>query len=122
MDMIIRCVGIILLAVCTYVIVPAIKDWRQTKLTSSQQEQLTFWVTMGVQWAKQWMQSSTGEEKKEAVLAYVHQKVKELKLPYTDEDIDKAIESVYSTVKDVVNAAAGTVVINASAPDPAKAE
>lgn len=106
--LIFRCIGIILVAVVTYVVVPAIKDWRKEKLTASQRETLEFWVRLGVLWAKQWMQSSTGVEKKAQVTLWVRAKRDELRLPFTDDDIDKAIEAIYNTVKDVADAAAGT--------------
>lgn len=88
-------------------VVPAIKEWRSNKLTASQQEQLTFWVETGVLWAKQWLQSETGEQKKAQVTDWVRFKVKELGLPFSDEDIDKCIEAIYSTVKDVVDVTTG---------------
>lgn len=103
----VKCIGIVLVALCTYVIVPAIKDWRNTKLTSSQQEQLTFWVETGVLWAKQVMQTATGEAKKEEVMNFVMAKIKALNLPYTREDVDKAIEAVYNSVKDMTDVATG---------------
>lgn len=111
-----RCVGLILLAVVTYIVVPAIKDWRKEKLTASQRETLEFWVRLGVLWAKQRMQSSTGVEKKAQVTLWVRAKRDELNLPFTDDDIDKAIEAIYNTVKDVAVAAGGDVSVIDSAP------
>ena len=67
-DVLFKCLSTILLAVVTYVIVPAITEFRATKLDEHQRQQLTFWVETGVLWAKQWMQSATGEEKKAAVI------------------------------------------------------
>ncbi len=107
LGIVIKCVGVVAVALVTYVVVPAIKDWRNNQFTASQQDQLTFWVETGVLWAKQWLQSKSGEEKKALVMDWVRHKVQELKLPYTDEDIDKCIEAVYSTVKDVVDTATG---------------
>lgn len=107
LNIILKCVGMILLAITTFVIVPAIQDWRQTKLTAEQQKQLTFWVETFVLWAKQWLQNESGEQKKAQVMFLVKQKVQELGLPYSNEDIDKCIEAVYNTVKDVVDATTG---------------
>lgn len=107
LSVVIKCVGVIAVALVTYVVVPAIKEWRNNKLTASQRDQLTFWVETGVLWAKQWLQSETGEQKKAQVMNWVQIKVDEFGLPYTDEDIDKCIEAVYSTVKDVVDATTG---------------
>lgn len=109
LSIVIKCVGVIAVAVITYVVVPAIKDWRSNKLTASQQEQLTFWVETGVLWAKQYLQSKPGEEKKAQVMTWVRAKIDELGLPFTDEDIDKCIEAVYNTVKDIADAAGGDV-------------
>lgn len=109
LSIMVKCIGIIAVAMVTYVVVPAIKDWRSNKLTASQQKQLTFWVKTGVLWAKQWLQSETGEQKKAQVTDWVRFKVAELGLPFSDEDIDKCIEAVYNTVKDVVGAATENV-------------
>lgn len=103
----INCIGVVLVGLCTYVVVPAIKDWRNNKLNESQREQLTFWVETAVLWAKQWLQSKSGAEKKAEVMKYVMAKVDELGLPFTEDDVDKAIEAIYSTVKDVTDAATG---------------
>lgn len=99
LDIILRVVFYAMLAVLTYVVVPAIKTWRTSKISQEQRETLDYWVDVGVRWAKQWMQTATGEEKKEKVYEYVLSKVEELGLPYTKEDIDKAIEAVYESVK-----------------------
>lgn len=107
-QIIVKCIGVVLLGVCTYVVVPAIREWRQNKLTASQREELTFWTEMGVLWAKQWMQSASGEQKKAEVMTWLRGKMDELELPFTDDDLSKAIEAFYSTVKDVTDAAAGT--------------
>lgn len=107
-DVVIRCIGMVLFALVTYIAVPAIKNWRENQLTASQRDQLTFWVETGVLWAKQWLQSASGEEKKAEVMKFVMDKVKELGLPYTEDDVDKAIEAIYSSVKDMTNAATGS--------------
>ena len=107
LDILLKVVGMLLIAFTTYVAVPAIKDWRTSRLNEKQREDLSFWVKTGVLWAKQWLQTSSGQQKKLEVFLFVKQKVKELNLPYSDEDIDKAIEAFYSTVKDVVDAATG---------------
>lgn len=106
-EILVNCIGIILLALCTYIIVPAIKDWRANKLDENQRDQLTFWVETAVLWAQQWLQSKSGEEKKAEVMKYVMAKVKELGLPFTEDDVDKAIEAIYNTVKDITDAATG---------------
>lgn len=116
-NIILRCLGMVLIAVVTYVIVPAIKEFRASKMDERQRQQLTFWVETGVLWAKQWMQSESGEAKKAAVTKYVLQKVEELGLPYTQEDIDKSIEAIYNTVKDITDAATGATVAESGGGD-----
>jgi len=108
-DIGLKCLSMLMVAAVTYVVIPAIRDWRKNNLTEKQREELTFWVEMGVLWAKQWMQAHSGEEKKAAVVAFVSAKVEELGLPYTADDIDKSIEAIYSTVKDVTDAVIGKV-------------
>lgn len=106
LDVLLRVVFYAMLAVLTYVIVPAIKTWRDSKLTKDQRDTLNYWVVVGVRWAKQWLQTATGEEKKEKVMQFVLEKVKELGLPYTKDDIDKAIEAVYESIKNAPDSVA----------------
>ena len=40
-------------------------------------------------------------------MKFVMQKVEELNLPFSQDDVDKAIEAIYNSVKDISNAAAG---------------
>lgn len=40
-------------------------------------------------------------------MKFVVEKAKELGLPFTQDDIDKAIEAIYNTVKDVTDTASG---------------
>lgn len=106
LDVLLRVVFYAMLAVLTYVIVPDIKTWRDSKLTKDQRDTLNYWVVVGVRWAKQWLQTATGEEKKEKVMQFVLEKVKELGLPYTKDDIDKAIEAVYESIKNAPDSVA----------------
>lgn len=100
LDVLLRVVFYAMLIVLAYVIVPAINTWRKTHLTKDQRDTLDYWVTVGVKWAKQWLQTSSGEEKKAKVMQFVLAKVEDLGLPYTEDDIDKAIEAIYESVKD----------------------
>ena len=99
LDMILRIAFYAMLSVLAYIIVPAIQTWRSSRLTKDQRETLDYWANIGVQWAKQWLQSAAGEEKKARVMQFLLAKSEELKLPYTAEDIDKAVEAVYASVK-----------------------
>lgn len=106
LDVLLRVVFYAMLIVLTYVIVPAIKTWRNAKLTKDQRDTLDYWVTVGVRWARQWLQTSSGVEKKERVMQFVLMKVEELGLPYTQDDIDKAIEAIYESIKNAPNSVA----------------
>lgn len=106
LDVLLRVIFYAMLAVLTYVVVPAIKTWRESKLTKDQRDTLDYWVTVGVRWAKQWLQTASGVEKKERVMQFVLRKVEELGLPYSRDDIDKAIEAVYESVKNAPNSVA----------------
>lgn len=106
LDVLLRVVFYAMLSVLTYVVVPAIKTWHRSKLTKDQRDTLNYWVDIGVRWAKQWLQTDTGVEKKEKVMQFVLEKVEELGLPYTEDDIDKAIEAVYGSIKDAPDSVA----------------
>ena len=106
LDVLLRVVFYAMLSVLTYVVVPAIKTWHRSKLTKDQRDTLDYWVDIGVRWAKQWLQTDTGVEKKEKVMQFVLEKVEELGLPYTEDDIDKAIEAVYGSIKDAPDSVA----------------
>ena len=56
-------------------------------------------VETSVRWARQWLQSETGEKKKEEVLKYVSERLNALGIEVDAEYIDKLIESVYDTIK-----------------------
>lgn len=108
LDVMLRAIFYAMLAVLTYVIVPAIKTWHSSKLTKDQRDTLDYWVTVGVRWAKQWLQTASGAEKKEKVMQFVLIKVEELDLPYDRDDIDKAIEAIYESIKNAPNSVALT--------------
>lgn len=88
--------------VITGVIVPLLNNLRKdikNKLSTSEQQTVEYWTEAAVRWAKQWLQSESGETKKEEVLSFVLKKTDELGIKIDDEDIDKLIESIYQKVK-----------------------
>lgn len=96
----------VIISICTIlitgVIIPlATTKWKKAKaeMDKTTQDTVDYWVEVGVRWAKQWMQSETGEKKKEQVLAYVTDKLRELKINVSAEDLDKIIEAIYGNVK-----------------------
>jgi len=101
----------LIIAICslliTGILVPLINNKRKevaNKLTEAQIETINYWVEVGVRWAKQWLQSETGEKKKAEVLDYVSRKMAEIKINVSAEDLDKIIEAIYEQVKAEVEA------------------
>ena len=89
--------------VITGVIVPCIKAIianEKASLDKKTQETIEYWTETGVRWAKQWLQSESGEKKKEAVLEYLATKFSELGIDVAEEDVDKLIEAIYEQVKE----------------------
>lgn len=96
----------VIISVCsiliTGVLIPFLTTkWKNAKEEMSQatQETIEYWVEVGVRWAKQWLQSETGEKKKAEVLSFVSEKLKELKINVSADELDKIIEAVYEQVK-----------------------
>ena len=69
------------------------------QLSEEEYKQLNDIAETAVRWAKQWLDTATGAEKKEEVLRYLEEKTSELGLNITADDIDKAIEAAYEKVK-----------------------
>lgn len=96
----------VIISVCsiliTGVLIPFLTTkWKNAKeeMSQSTQETIEYWVEVGVRWAKQWLQSETGEKKKAEVLTFVSEKLKELKINVSADELDKIIEAVYEQVK-----------------------
>lgn len=96
----------VIISVCsiliTGVLIPFLTTkWKNAKeeMSQSTQETIEYWVEVGVRWAKQWLQSETGEKKKAEVLSFVSEKLKELKINVSADELDKIIEAVYEQVK-----------------------
>ena len=69
------------------------------QLSEEEYKQLLDTAETAVRWAKQWLDTATGVEKKKEVLRYLEEKTSELGLNITADDIDKAIEAAYEKVK-----------------------
>lgn len=96
----------VIIALCslliTGVLVPLITTkWKTAKAEMSQstQEIVDYWVEVGVRWAKQWLQSQSGETKKAEVLSFVSAKLAELKINMSADELDRIIEAIYEQVK-----------------------
>lgn len=71
----------------------------KAEMSKETQETVRYWTEVSVRWAKQWLQSETGEKKKEEVLRFVSEKLRELKIDVSADELDKIIEAVYEQVK-----------------------
>lgn len=69
------------------------------QLSEAEYKQLNDITETAVRWAKQWLDTKTGAEKKEEVLRYLERKTSELGLNISAEDMDKALEAAYEKVK-----------------------
>lgn len=69
------------------------------QLSEEEYKQLNDITETAVRWAKQWLDTATGEEKKEEVLRYLEEKTSELGLNVTADDMDKALEAAYEKIK-----------------------
>lgn len=69
------------------------------QLAEAEYKQLNDITETAVRWAKQWLDTKTGAEKKEEVLRYLERKTSELGLNISAEDMDKALEAAYEKVK-----------------------
>ena len=85
--------------IITSVLVPYLRSKYKTHLTESQQKTVESIVETAVRWAKQWLQTEEGAEKRRQVYEYVDRKLTEAKIDMTAEDIDKMIEAIYEKVK-----------------------
>lgn len=95
-------ITILLLAVvviAAFMFATPVKDLLRKKTTKDEYETLLELAEISVRWAKQWMQTATGEEKKQEVYEYLIERCKALGLNFTAEDIDKAIEASYEAIK-----------------------
>lgn len=88
--------------VITGILIPLITTrWKEAKaeMSKSTQETIEYWTEIGVRYAKQWLSTESGEKKKEAVLDFVSDKLKELKISVSPSELEKVIEAVYEKVK-----------------------
>ena len=96
----------VIIALCYIIITGVLAPWinaktkeAKAKLTKEQQEEINYWTEVGVRWAKQWLQSETGEKKKAEVMVYVSDKLHELGIDVSASDLDKIVEAIYEKVK-----------------------
>ena len=90
---------LIVVAVTAILFATPIRNLIKKKTTKEEYDTLLALAEISVRWAKQWMQTAPGEEKKQEVYAYLLARCKALGLEFTEEDIDKAIEASYEAIK-----------------------
>ena len=88
----------IVLAVGIFMLDP-VRELVRKKSSAEDYKQLLELAEIGVRWAKQWMQTATGEDKKYEVAGYLRERAEALGLMIDETDIDKVIEAVYEKVK-----------------------
>ena len=90
---------LIMVAVATILFATPMRNLLKKKTTKEEYDTLLALAEISVRWAKQWMQTATGEEKKQEVYAYLLARCKALGLEFSADDIDKAIEASYEAIK-----------------------
>ena len=97
--LIITIVLLIVVAVAAILFATPIRNLIKKKTTKEEYDTLLALAEISVRWAKQWMDTATGQEKKREVYGYLIERCKALGLDFTSEDIDKAIEASYEAIK-----------------------
>ncbi len=80
-------------------VLPPIRQLLRKKTSDAEYAVLLQLTETGVRWARHWMDTATGEQKKEEVAAYLREKAAALGLTVSEDDIDKAIEAVYDRIR-----------------------
>ena len=72
--------------------------WIKANVSAKDLETITFWVRFAVRCADQLFTPEQWEQKKQYVMAYIIDKVAELGLKLTDEDINTLIEAAVNSL------------------------
>lgn len=99
LGMIITIAALVLTLAAGFLYLQPIRETAKNKLGEDEYNSLMKWTETAVRWARQWMKTATGEEKKEEVMLFVLKKADKLGLAVDEEDIDKMIEAIYDKVK-----------------------
>lgn len=97
--LIVTVIALVVIAAGAVIYTAPARALAKRQLSEEEYKQLLDTADTAVRWAKQWLDTATGEEKKEEVLRYLEEKTSELGLNITADDIDKAIEAAYEKVK-----------------------
>ena len=96
---IITVIALVIIAAGAVIYTAPARALAKRQLSEEEYKQLNDITETAVRWAKQWLDTATGAEKKEEVLRYLEEKTSELGLNVSAEDIDKALEAAYEKVK-----------------------
>ena len=97
--LIITVIALVVIAAGAVIYTAPARALAKRQLSEEEYKQLNDITETAVRWAKQWLDTKTGAEKKEEVLRYLEEKTSELGLNVSAEDMDKALEAAYEKVK-----------------------
>lgn len=97
--LIITVIALVVIAAGAVIYAAPARALTKRQLSEEEQKQLLDTADTAVRWAKQWLDTKTGAEKKEEVLRYLEEKSAELGLKVTADDLDKALEAAYEKIK-----------------------
>lgn len=97
--LIITVIALVVIAAGAVIYTAPARALAKRQLSEADYKQLLDTADTAVRWAKQWLDTKTGAEKKEEVLRYLEEKTSELGLNVSADDLDKALEAAYEKVK-----------------------
>ena len=97
--LIVTVIALVVIAAGAVIYTAPARALAKRQLSEEEYKQLNDITETAVRWAKQWLDTKTGAEKKEEVLKYLEEKSAELGLNVSAEDMDKALEAAYEKVK-----------------------
>lgn len=97
--LIITVIALVVIAAGAVIYTAPARALAKRQLSEEEYKQLNDITETAVRWAKQWLDTATGAEKKEEVLRYLEEKTSELGLNVSADDLDKALEAAYEKVK-----------------------
>ena len=97
--LIVTVIALVVMAAGAVICTAPARALAKRQLSEEEYRQLLDTADTAVRWAKQWLDTATGAEKKEEVLRYLEEKTSELGLNVSADDLDKALEAAYEKVK-----------------------
>lgn len=97
--LIVTVIALVVIAAGAVIYTAPARALAKRQLSEEEYKQLLDTADTAVRWAKQWLDTATGAEKKEEVLRYLERKTSELGINVSADDLDKALEAAYEKVK-----------------------